>query len=125
MAGVSAKRLKEWLDRAEAGEQPYTDFAEALERADLECEAALVEKWRGAAPEDWRAGKEFLARRFPERWGAQTDDVMIGFGGVGGLTINLNLNVFKREEPEAVSPQRAIDVTPPKPPPKDPNSALN
>jgi hypothetical protein len=58
MAGVNPDTLSKWLERGDRDEQPFRDFAEAYHRAELGCESILVEKWKGAAPDDWRAGKE-------------------------------------------------------------------
>jgi hypothetical protein len=73
-AGVSATAGYEWLRRGRGqGARPnapvYAQFADALARAEAESEAALVRHWYVAAASDWRAARDLLARRFPERWG--------------------------------------------------------
>jgi hypothetical protein len=45
-----------------------------LHQAELDCEAALVKKWHDAAPDDWRAARDLLARRFPDRWGREVEE---------------------------------------------------
>jgi len=67
-AGVSPGTLTKWLERGDKGEQPFADFAAAFRRAEVQVESDLVEIWRKAAPEDWRAAQSFLAKRHPERW---------------------------------------------------------
>jgi hypothetical protein len=60
-AGVNEDSLERWLRHS-------ADFAEALTRAEAEAEVALVAFVRQAAHTDWRAGMEFLSRRWPETW---------------------------------------------------------
>jgi len=71
LAGVSEGTLDGGSGAPSAAE-PFVDFAEASV-AELECEFAVVEKWKDAASEDWHAGKEFLARRFAEHWGPKRE----------------------------------------------------
>ena len=47
---------------------PYLQFLEAVRQAEAEAEAHLVEFWQEQAPKDWRAARDLLSRRFPERW---------------------------------------------------------
>lgn len=61
-------------------ERRYVDFVEAMDKAEIEAEIRMATQWSMAAAKDWRAAKEFLARRYPERWG----DHGGGFGS-GGL----------------------------------------
>ena len=131
LAGIDIDTLERWLKQGRAGREPYVAFAKKFDTAELECEAVLVKIWKDAAPQDWRGAKEFLAKRFPDRWSDHAsrlavlgpdDEAMIGGGG--GLQIHINLGVFNKVEDDA-SPQPAIDVTPKTPPDKDPNPALN
>lgn len=45
---------------------------EAVTRADTEAEAAAVVAWRQAFSVDWRAARDYLVRRHPQRWAATT-----------------------------------------------------
>lgn len=56
------------LQWAEPEGSPYLQFLEAIRQAEAEAEAHLVEFWQEAAPKDWRACRDLLARRWPERW---------------------------------------------------------
>jgi hypothetical protein len=77
LAGVSPDAVESWRTKGSEGVEPYKSFVEAFERAELECEAMLVERWKALAPEDWRACKEFLAKRFPARWSDHASRVAV------------------------------------------------
>lgn len=70
------KRGRLWfLDQAEVltwtnpeGSE-FFRFFEAVERAAAKAEVDLVELWKRQAPDNWRAVRDFLGRRYPERWG--------------------------------------------------------
>jgi len=70
-AGISTDALSNWRKKGAAGEEPFAAFLAELEQAELDCESALVKKWHDAAPDDWRAARDLLARRFPDRWGRE------------------------------------------------------
>jgi hypothetical protein len=131
LAGVHAQTFESWIKKGTKGTEPFATLVAAIAQAEARLESALTGAFLAGSEESWQAARDMAARRFPTRWSDHAarlavlgpDD--IGLGGDGGLRITLNLNVFKREEPEAVSPQRAIDVTPSKPPPKDPDPSLN
>ena len=101
-AGISTDALNQWRKRGADGEQPYADFAAALEQAELDCESILVEKWHDAAPNDWRAARDLLARRFPDRWGRAVEEMPPQQGA--GLSITLHLG------DEVGEPKPAIEL---------------
>jgi hypothetical protein len=47
---------------------PYVAFADRVEAANLAAERRITELWVAAIPADWRAARDFLERRFPQRW---------------------------------------------------------
>ena len=82
-AGISDSTFRNWMNRGKKElervaqsprrrirrkERIYTDFFQNVLKAEAFSESELVKLWRRAAPEDWRAAAEFLARRYPERW---------------------------------------------------------
>ena len=82
-AGISDTTFRNWMNRGKKElervaqsprrrirrkERIYTDFFQNVLKAEAFSESELVKLWRRAAPEDWRAAAEFLARRYPERW---------------------------------------------------------
>jgi len=52
---------------------PYLKYYLHIERAKAESEAAAVKTWTDKLPDDWRAARDFLARRFPDRWGKKDE----------------------------------------------------
>lgn len=47
----------------------YLSFYYEMEQAKAEAETLLVEVWQSQAKETWRAARDMLSRRYPERWG--------------------------------------------------------
>jgi hypothetical protein len=88
-AGISTDALSNWRKKGATGEEPYAAFLGELEQAELDCESALVKKWHDAAPDDWRAARDLLARRFPDRWGREVEERLPD--NTGGLQIVLHL----------------------------------
>jgi hypothetical protein len=86
--GVSETALFRWLaegahatERANQGEtldeldQRYKDFRDNVTQAELRAEATVVAAWQAQAlgvDGDWRAGRDLIARRAPERWAGVT-----------------------------------------------------
>jgi transposase len=92
--GVTEQTIHNWIARGrdekarvEEGHTPrkieavFLDFFEHLTRAEDQAEADAVRIWREQMPDDWRAAKEYLARRFGERWGDKQRVEMTGKDG--------------------------------------------
>ena len=62
------RTFSNWMARGEAGRRRYFHFFQAVIRAEIEVEAALVRTWSYAARIDCRAAGDMPTRRFPERW---------------------------------------------------------
>jgi hypothetical protein len=58
---------------ADAG--TFVQFFKAVKKAEAEKEAELIDEWSEQTPRTWKAAKEFLACRFPERWGAGKEEL--------------------------------------------------
>ena len=82
-AGISERTFHNWMNRGKKElervtqspgrricrkERIYANFFKNVLEAEAFSESELVKLWRRAAPKDWKAAAEFLARRFPERW---------------------------------------------------------
>jgi transposase-like protein len=69
LAGIAESTFYDWLEqgkRARSGR--FSEFSESVMRAELEAEVAGLKNWQAQIPTDWRACKEFLERRFLDRW---------------------------------------------------------
>lgn len=85
-AGIGIATGYEWLARGEGRSRNrpcsavYAEFAEAIRQAEGQCEVHAVARVQQAIPENPRLGLDFLARRFPDRWGNR-DKLDIGGSG--------------------------------------------
>lgn len=71
-AGISYATFWRWMQQGEnAKSGQYRDFREAIIAAEAEAEVRMVAQWQAQIPDDWRAARDFLARRFPQRWAQQ------------------------------------------------------
>ena len=69
-AGIEYQTFRNWMVRGQEGRGArYVEFFEAITRAEHECEQEIVQLWRDAMPDDWRAAQMFLERRHRDRWG--------------------------------------------------------
>jgi len=55
----------------EGREDMYSVFYLRVKEAEACAEIYAVEAWRSHLDRDWRACKDYLARRFPDRWADQ------------------------------------------------------
>jgi Terminase small subunit len=131
LAGISRDALEKWRTAGKRGLEPYASFLKAYEQAELECQANLVRIWTAAAPSDWRACKEFLARRWPRTYSDHAGRLEVfGVDGRGtadrGPIFNITIHQHPRDWYTQKKPAE-IDVTSTPVPPKDPdpNSDLN
>jgi hypothetical protein len=103
---ISRETFYGWLRRGrkeETGE--YRDFYERVKEAESAAELIAVSNWVTAIKGgDWRASREFLARRFPSRWGVLNQ----------GEEQNVDEAEEMAEEEQSIEPLKA--------PPQDPRT---
>lgn len=100
-AGVGYRTWYDWRayatslhERVDVAEEPETELASLTEEersyydwwtdvcaAEDEAEVRLVTQWASAASEDWRAARDLLARRHPDRWKERREDALVGEDG--------------------------------------------
>ncbi len=112
-AGVSMDSLQRWRRLGEEGREPFASFLAAVEQAETECETRLVKIMYDAAPQDYRAARDMLARRFSDRWAPNFER----FGGEG-MTFNIAINLGPEALPAAV-PIEETGALPPKDEPRN------
>jgi hypothetical protein len=72
-AGIAPSTYYSWIERGEAGEEPFSEFSEALRAREAAAECTAVGIIRRAAEDgDWRAAAHYLERRYPERCGQRS-----------------------------------------------------
>ena len=70
--GITPRTWQRWLKVGrEKPSSKYGGFVRLIEEAEAECEVRLAAQWQQQCPQDWKAAQQFLAVRFPERWGNQ------------------------------------------------------
>lgn len=74
-AGISEPTFYRWMEHGEdKGEEnlpehgTFREFRESVTRAIAEAEEVLVKRWQKHSITDWRAARDLLARRHPEKW---------------------------------------------------------
>ena len=69
LANISKQTGYDWMKRGEDDEEPFLTFLDAVKKAQVQGEFALVQIIQHAAPKSWQAAAWLLERRFPARWG--------------------------------------------------------
>ncbi len=81
-AGIAYSTFREWMVRGEKAKSgKYREFVEAITQAEYEAEVRMVALWQKHMPEDYRAIRDFLERRYPDRWGRRKLDVDMKHSG--------------------------------------------
>ncbi len=65
---VTFRRWMKWGETGDANRERYRAFRNAVLEAEGRAEVRIVAQWQQQIPENWQAARDFLARRFPERW---------------------------------------------------------
>jgi transposase len=68
--GIGKTTYYEWIKKGEKRKSGiYRDFLNAVRNAEARAEAKLIEEWREKLQVSPTNYKDFLERRYPERWG--------------------------------------------------------
>jgi len=111
LAGIDPDTMARWIKKGEKGIEPYAAFVKEFRRAEIEGEVTLVALWKKAAPEDWRAAKELLAKRYPERWSDHAARLaVLGPEGNGQAGVEFRIEINLGEPPSGWVP-KPIDRT--------------
>ncbi len=68
-AGVHPATYYRWMERG--GEEDsgiYSEFREAVKKAEADAEIEVVAMIKLAMPKNWQAGMTYLERKYPDRW---------------------------------------------------------
>lgn len=106
-AGIHIATFHRWMERGEdrgddnlPEDEPYREFREAVTRAQTEAEETLVKRWAKHAITDWRAARDLLARRHPERWKSTERREHTGADG-GPIGLAVLDDIMEGEEEDA------------------------
>lgn len=101
--GISEQTIYNWMGRGSteilrleadskarplAKEVLYVEFFKKIKRAENASEVRAVILWQEEIKGDWRAAKDFLARRFPDRWSPRLEVT-----GADGAPVQVQMNV--------------------------------
>ena len=96
LAGISKQTGYDWMAMAEHRKRRrpgidaelLSELLDAVNRANAQVESAAVTHWRSAFATDWKAAREYVVRRFPERWNIPVRQEVTGAGG-GEITVKV------------------------------------
>ncbi len=92
-AGITYTTFRNWMIKGEnAKSGKYREFFEAITRAETVAEVRMVAQWQQHMPEDYRAIRDFLERRFPDRWGRK-DKLQQEISGPNGQPVEVEMEV--------------------------------
>ena len=101
--GLTEQTIYNWLSRGQfefdrlnldpqakpiKAEKIYLSFFEEVPKASVHAEIRAVAFWQNSMEKDWRAIKEFLARRYPDTWSPRVEVT-----GMNGTPINVNVSI--------------------------------
>lgn len=99
-AGVDYSTFTRWMKRKS---KRFRNFRNAVLEAEAKAEVAIVAQWRKHMPENWQACRDFLGRRYPDRWGPKERQEISGPGG-GALQV-IETIVTQREDANPAAPE--------------------
>ena len=73
LSGIAYSTYRNWMVAAESedADPELVEFLERIMRAETRAEARLADQWLSKTADDWRASRDYLARRWPERWASR------------------------------------------------------
>ncbi|MFH1183529.1 MAG: hypothetical protein V1755_00625 [Chloroflexota bacterium] len=103
--GIAPATFQGWVKRGELEQSgKYYEFVKKLRKAEAEAEVRAVAIWQRCLPDDWRACRDFLCCRYPERWSkAAQMAVQVQGGEKSAIHIYLpdnGRNPVKKDAPE-------------------------
>lgn len=84
VAGVDYTTVRKWITLGTLAQKgKFFDFFNAIKDAEAEAEARAVKQWQTQMPNNWQAARDYLERRFSDRWGRR-DKLVAEHTGAGG-----------------------------------------
>lgn len=69
--GINYATFRDWFTAGSNGDPKYSQFYEDVIQAEAEAETNTLAMWSDHMPKDYKAARDFLARRHPSRWAEQ------------------------------------------------------
>ena len=103
LSGIAYSTYRNWMVAAaqEGAEPELVEFLERIRRAETEAEARFAAQWISKTADDWRASRDYLARRWPERWASRDRIEMTGPHG-GAIPVTFFIPDNKRDPPKTL-----------------------
>ncbi len=103
LSGIAYSTYRTWMVAAEQDDADplLVEFLERIRHAEMLAEARFAAQWIKETPGDWRATRDYLARRWPNRWANKERIEHSGEGG-GPIPVTLILPDNKRDPPKAL-----------------------
>lgn len=89
-AGIAASTFFDWMARGEACEARFSEFSEAVKKAEAECAMAALGQIQTASRKTWTAAAWLLERRYRQGY-AQPQKVQHEHSGPGGKPISVDV----------------------------------
>ena len=72
-AGIGSTTFYRWMERGAADmaagkATPFSEFSDAIKKAETDAEVRAVAIIQKAMPKNWQAAMTYLERKFPKRW---------------------------------------------------------
>lgn len=81
-AGVYYATLRRWLtefcDNPAPEYDKFREFRDRFAQVMATFKVGLLKQWVRAMPSDWKAIRDYMARRWPQEWGGHVDDEAAG-----------------------------------------------
>lgn len=69
--GINYATFRDWMLAGQHGDPKFAQFYEDVLQAEAEAETNTLALWADHMPKDYKAARDFLARRHPSRWAEQ------------------------------------------------------
>jgi len=106
-AGIGYSTFRTWMIKGEEQRSgQFREFLEAVKQAEAEAEMSMVAVWQKEAVDNWQAARDFLERRFPERWGRK-DRVSAELSGPAGGPVEVDVHRELLSRIDSIAARRA------------------
>lgn len=102
--GLSKSSFYDWMQRGAAGEEPFSEFSDAVEKARADAVVRNIALVQNAANSSWQAAAWWLERTRPDQYGRRTN-----LAGPNGGAVEIKTDDAEREERLRDLVQRALD----------------